>query len=28
MAIPNLFSLILFAGIIAKDTKQYIDPLK
>jgi len=28
MCIPNLFSLILFAGIIAKDTKKYIDPLK
>ncbi len=28
MCIPNLFSLILFAGIIAKDTKQYIDPLR
>jgi len=28
MCIPNLFSLILFAGIIAKDTKEYIDPLR
>jgi len=28
MCIPNLFSLILFAGIIAKDTKKYIDPIK
>jgi len=28
MCIPNLFSLIVFAGIIAKDTKQFIDPLK
>lgn len=28
MCVPNLFSLILFAGIIAKDTKKYIDPLK
>ncbi|MDO4487848.1 MAG: amino acid carrier protein [Eubacteriales bacterium] len=28
MCIPNLFSLILFAGIIAKDTKKFIDPLK
>ena len=28
MCIPNLFSLILFAGLIAKDTKKYIDPLK
>ncbi len=27
MCIPNLLSLILFAGIIAKDTKEYIDPL-
>ena len=27
MCIPNLFSLLLFAGIIAKDTKEYIDPL-
>lgn len=28
MCIPNLFSLILFCGIIYKDTKQYIDPIK
>ena len=28
MCIPNLFTLIIFAGIIAKDTKQFIDPLK
>lgn len=28
MCIPNLFSLILFAGIIAKDTKEFIDPLQ
>ncbi len=28
MCIPNLFSLILFAGIIAQDTKKYIDPIK
>ncbi len=28
MCVPNLFSLILFAGLIAKDTKQFIDPLK
>ena len=28
MCIPNLFSLILFAGIIARDTKRYIDPLR
>ena len=28
MCIPNLFSLILFAGIIRSDTKRYIDPMK
>ena len=28
MCIPNLFSLILFAGIIAKDTRKYIDPIR
>ena len=28
MCLPNLFALLLFAGIIAKDTKKYIDPLK
>ena len=28
MCIPNLFSLILFCGIIYKDTKKFIDPLK
>lgn len=28
MCIPNLFSLIVFAGVIAKDTKQFIDPIK
>ena len=28
MCIPNLFSLILFCGIIAKDTKKYVDPIK
>ncbi|MDO4493560.1 MAG: amino acid carrier protein [Clostridia bacterium] len=27
MCIPNLFSLLLFWKIIAKDTKKYIDPL-
>jgi len=27
MCIPNLFSLIIFSGIIAKDTKKYIDPM-
>ncbi len=27
MCIPNLFSLIIFAGIIAKDTREYIDPV-
>ncbi|MBR3201291.1 MAG: sodium:alanine symporter family protein [Mogibacterium sp.] len=27
MCIPNLFSLIIFAGLIAKDTKDYIDPM-
>ena len=27
MCIPNLFSLILFSGIIAKDTRKFIDPL-
>lgn len=26
MCIPNLFSLIIFAKIIAQDTKKYIDP--
>ena len=28
MCIPNLFSLILFCGIIAKDTKKYVDPIR
>lgn len=28
MCVPNLFSLILFAGIIRKDTQLFIDPLK
>ncbi|MBQ6495629.1 MAG: sodium:alanine symporter family protein [Firmicutes bacterium] len=28
MCIPNLFSLILFAGIIRKNTKEFIDPMK
>lgn len=28
MCIPNLFALILFAGVIAKDTRTYIDPLR
>lgn len=27
MCIPNLFSLILFCGIIASDTKEFIDPI-
>ena len=27
MCIPNLFSLLVFCGIIAKDTKKYVDPI-
>lgn len=27
MCIPNLLSLILFCGIIAKDTKKFVDPV-